>query len=250
MAPGDEGAGPDPARGIFETLLVAGGRPVRLEVHLARMAKSLAAVFDSEVPAGLAADIEAAAGGVELGRMRIDVTPAADGSLRHEVRATAIDPAIFFPARADGADLRTVHPPEWAGAHKWADRDWLESLEAELGDHDVPLILGPGDEVLEAGRANVFAVIEGALATPPVDERILAGTVRADLLALAGDLDVDAVERRLTLADLEGADDVFLTSSIRGVRPARSLDGTAISPRTDLTERLAAALRARWLSNT
>jgi len=45
--------------------------------------------------------------------------------------AEAIDPAIFFPPRRDGADLLPVHPPAWDGAHKWADRDWLESLEAE-----------------------------------------------------------------------------------------------------------------------
>jgi para-aminobenzoate synthetase/4-amino-4-deoxychorismate lyase len=243
-------ASPDPARGIFETMLVAGGHPVRLDAHLERLAGSLREVFGAAPPPDLAADARAAARDLELGRMRIDVVPGAGGALRHEVRAVAIDPAIFFPPRAAGADLIPVHPPAWDGAHKWADRDWLDSLEATLGDHDAPLILAPDDEVLEAGRANVFAVIDGGLATPPVDARILPGTARAAVLAMAGELGVPAAERRLTLAELRAAEDVFLTSSVRGIRPARTLAGTAVSPATDLTERLAATLRARWLGSS
>lgn len=246
-APGDDAAGPDRDRGLFETTLVAAGRPVALDVHLERLGASLREVFDAELPDAVATDALAAARGLELGRLRIDVTPAADRSLRHEVRTEAIDPAIFFPPRRDGADLVAVHPPAWNGAHKWADRDWLESLEAELGDHDVPVIIADNDEVLEAGRANVFAVLEGALATPPVDDRILPGTARAAVLALAADLGVEAAERRLTLADLRAADDVFLTSSVRGIRPARTLAGRPLEPAGDLTERLAHELRARWL---
>jgi para-aminobenzoate synthetase/4-amino-4-deoxychorismate lyase len=242
------GTAADPARGIFETLLVAGGRPVGLDAHLARMAASLREVFGAELPVAVAGDAIDAARDLELGRIRIDVAPGDDGALHHEVRAIAIDPAIFFPARADGADLLPVHPPTWDGSHKWADRHWLDSLEAELGDNEVPLILTAGDEILEAGRANVFAVIDGALATPPVDAGILPGTARAAVLALAANLGVDTAERRLTLADLRAGEDVFLTSSVRGIRPARTLDGTPIDPPTDLTERLATALRARWLN--
>jgi para-aminobenzoate synthetase/4-amino-4-deoxychorismate lyase len=248
-SPGDAAPGPDRDRGLFETMLVAAGRPVGLDAHLDRLTASLREVFGTELPAAVAAETAAAAGDLALGRLRIDVTPAPDGSLRHAIRAETIDPAIFFPPRRDGADLLPVHPPAWDGAHKWADRDWLESLEAELGDHDVPIILADDDEVLEAGRANVFAVLDGALATPPVDDRILPGTARAAVLALAAELGVAAAERRLTLADLEAADDVFLTSSVRGIRPARTLAGRRISPAGDLTERLAHELRARWLSD-
>ena len=211
---------PDLRRGLFETLLIVAGNPVELGVHLARLEASVDKLFGTAAPPNLAEDANAAARDLELGRMRIDVVPGPDGALGHEIKAVAIDPAIFFPPRADGADLIAVHPPAWEGAHKWADRDWLESLEAELGDHDVPLILTAEDEVLEAGRANVFAVLDGALATPPVDDRILPGTARAAVLALAAEFGIETAERRLTLADLKAAEDVFLTSSVRGIRPA------------------------------
>jgi para-aminobenzoate synthetase/4-amino-4-deoxychorismate lyase len=236
---------PDPARGLFETLLVADGNPVRAAAHLARLAASARELFDRELPAELPDSIAAAARPLELGRMRIDLLPE-NGGLRFEIKTEPIDPAIFFPSRADGADVRTVRHPEWAGAHKWADRDWLESVEAEFGEA-VPLILTDTGEVLEAGRANIFVVSDGGLATPPADGRILPGTARAATLELAAELGVPAAERRLYVDDLQRAEDLFLTSSLRGIRPVRSVDGEPLGPADPLVARLAAELRARWL---
>ncbi|HVW48620.1 MAG TPA: aminotransferase class IV [Solirubrobacterales bacterium] len=253
-------AAPDPARGLFETVLVADGRPVRAAPHLDRLAASARELFGRDLPADLPGAIRAAALPLQLGRLRIDLLPAANPkapvetekptenppTLRFEIKAEPIDPAIFFPARADGADVRTVRHPEWAGAHKWADRDWLEALETQLGDV-VPVILTADDEVLEAGRANVFVVRDGALATPPADGRILPGTARAATLELAAELGIPTAERPLHLTDLRTADDLFLTSSLRGIRPVRSLDGVPLERSDPVVERLAHALRARWL---
>lgn len=239
-------AAPDPARGLFETLLVADGRPVRPAPHLDRLAASARELFGRELPAELPDSVAAAARSLELGRMRIDLLPE-NGGLRFEIVTEPIDPAIFFPDREHGADVRTIRHPDWAGAHKWADRDWLESVEAELGDA-VPLILTDDGEVLEAGRANVFVVVAGGgIATPPADGRILPGTARAATLDLAAELGVPATERNLHVDDLRRADDLFLTSSLRGIRPVRSVDGEPLGPADPLVARLAAELRSRWL---
>jgi para-aminobenzoate synthetase/4-amino-4-deoxychorismate lyase len=238
-------ATPDPARGLFETLLVADGRPIRAAAHLDRLGASARELFDHELPAELPGSVAAAAHPLELGRMRIDLLPE-NGGLRFEITTEPIDPAIFFPDREHGADVRTVRHPDWAGAHKWADRDWLESVEAELGDA-VPLILADEGEALEAGRANVFVVSGGGLATPPADGRILPGTARAATLELAAELGVPAAERPVYIDDLRHADDLFLTSSLRGIRPVRTLDGTPLEKADPLVERLATALRHRWL---
>ncbi len=240
-------AAPDPARGLFETLLVTDGRPVRAAPHLDRLAASARELFDRELPAELPDSVTEAARPLELGRMRIDLLPE-NGGLRFEIKTEPIDPAIFFPDRVHGADVRTVRHPAWAGAHKWADRDWLESVEKEFGDA-VPLILGTDDEVLEAGRANLFIVTAGGLATPRADGRILPGTARAATLDLAADLGVPAAERRLHLGDLRTADDLFLTSSLRGIRPVRSIDGEHLERSDPLVERLATELRRRWLAD-
>jgi para-aminobenzoate synthetase/4-amino-4-deoxychorismate lyase len=110
----------------------------------------------------------------------------------------------------------------------------------------VPLLLGADGAVLEAGRANLFAVFDRALATPPLDRRILPGTARAAVLALAAELGIEAAERPLSLEDLRRSGEVFLTSSVRGIRPARWLDGAEL-PGHATTDRLAAELRRRWL---
>ena len=238
-------AAPDPARGLFETLLVAAGRPVRATAHLDRLRASARELFGQDLPAALPAAVIAAARPLELGRMRIDLVPA-QGDLRFEIATEPIDPTIFFPDRKHGADLRTVRHPDWAGAHKWADRDWLEAVEAEFGDA-VPLVVTEAGEVLEAGRANVFAIEGGGLVTPPTDGRILPGTARAATLELAGELGIPTAERPLYLDDLRRADDLFLTSSLRGIRPVSSLDGIPPARSDPLVERLATALRRRWL---
>ncbi len=237
---------PDPGRGLFETVLVADGAPVELDAHLARLAASAREHLGAEPPADLAAGAAAACAGIALGRLRIELAPDAEGGLRPRFEATPIDPSFAFPDREHGELLRSVPAGRGSGAHKWSDRAWLERLEAELGE-EVPLLVAADGDVLEAGRANVFAVFDGTLATPPLDGRILAGTARAATLKLAAELGIEAVERPLTLADLHEADEVFLTSSVRGLRPATRLDGQDLQARSHLTERLAAELRKRWL---
>ena len=237
---------PDPRRGLFETLLVLSERPVALERHLRRLARSARDLYGAELPERLAVDAVAACAGVALGRERIDVTLDADGAVAWKAVATAIDPDEFFPPWAHGAKLCSVDAAQWSGAHKLADRDWLERKEAELGDA-VPLLIGAGGTVLEAGRANVFAVLDGALATPPLDGRILPGTARAATVELAAELGIEVEARPLSVADLHRSGEVFLTSSVRGIRPARSLDGQPL-PGHATTDRLATELRRRWLA--
>ena len=234
---------PDPSRGLFETLLVAEGRPVELDAHLDRLAASVRELFGTDLPGSVRADAEREASGLELGRLRIDVAPGADGALVHSVAVKRIDPDFSFPERGDA--LRSVTAPGWSGAHKWADRGWLEEVEAKFGE-EVPLILDDSGEVLEAGRANVFAVVDGALVTPPADERILPGTARAATIEIAHELGIPVAEHSLTLVDLHAAEGVFLTSSVRGLRPAHSLDGADLGDPGELVALLASQLYSRW----
>jgi para-aminobenzoate synthetase/4-amino-4-deoxychorismate lyase len=229
-------------------MLIAGGRPVELVAHLGRLTGSARELFAAELPEELPGDTVRAAAGIELGRLRVDVVPDGEGGLSHSIDATAIDPAAFFPDWERGERLRSVDAEGWSGAHKWSDRRWLENAERELGD-GVPLLVGADGNALEAGRANLFVVEEGRLATPPIDGRILPGTARAATLEIAADLGIDADERTVPLSELGAADEVFLTSSVRGLRPVRWLDGVELERRSELVERLAAELRERWLGS-
>src|ERR1700759_4564919 len=96
---------PDPARGLFETMLVADGPAVRAGRHPHRLGASAREVFGQDLPVELPAAIRDAAAPLDLGRMRIDLLPDGDGTpptLRFEIAAAPIDPAIFFPDHANG----------------------------------------------------------------------------------------------------------------------------------------------------
>jgi len=231
---------PTPNRelGLFETLLVLDGEPVALGAHLERLAASLDAVFAAELPPGLAEEAAAHARGLALGRMRIVVDPAGTTTFATQ----EVDPLDFFPRPERGAELRSVRCPGGLGRHKWADRRPLGETPAG----PVSLLLDRDDEVLEAGRANVFVVVGEALFTPRADGRILPGTARAATIEVAAAAGVEVREESLRRDDLLAADEVFLTGSVRGVEPVRTLDGVDLSTGGQMGRRIGEGLRRRW----
>jgi len=103
-----------------------------------------------------------------------------------------------------------------------------------------------GDQLLEAGWANLFVAREETLWTPPADGRILPGTARAAVLAIAREKGLDAREQPLSAAALQTAEETFLTNSIRGIEPATVIDATPLPGCGPVSRRLADALRRRW----
>jgi branched-subunit amino acid aminotransferase/4-amino-4-deoxychorismate lyase len=96
-----------------------------------------------------------------------------------------------------------------------AARDAAARAAQDAGAFEALLAL-PGGAVVDAARANVWAVLDGRLVTPPLAHGALPGVVRALLLeGLAA-----AREAPLARADLARASEVFLTSSGLRVAPA------------------------------
>jgi para-aminobenzoate synthetase / 4-amino-4-deoxychorismate lyase len=185
---------PDPALGIFSTLLVVDGEPQRLDAHLARLAGSLSELYERALPGDLETRVRTLARTTQgRARLRIDVTPEADAEL------------FTTPARERERPI-VLHPytlPGGLGAHKWRDRALVDALT------QTPLLLDADGTVLEAGWANVLIRRGGSLLRPRADGRILPGTTLPD-----------AEEADLTLADLRRADEILVSSSIVGVVPA------------------------------
>jgi para-aminobenzoate synthetase/4-amino-4-deoxychorismate lyase len=229
---------PDPAKGVFETLLVVGGEPMELGGHLARLGRSLTEIYGVELPAEASELVRATAAGVELGRLRVTAVPRA-GVVDIALEARPIDPAIMFPT--SGAALRQVDRPGGHGSHKWVDRRGMGHPDAGPGQ-----LICDGDEALEAGWANLFAIREETLWTPPADGRILAGMARAAVLELAAEEGLATTEQPIPASELLKADETFLTNSIRGIEPITELDGTPLPGSGQISRRLAAALQQRW----
>jgi para-aminobenzoate synthetase/4-amino-4-deoxychorismate lyase len=225
---------PDQSRGVFETFLVTDGRPIELAAHLARLDRSLRTLYGTGVPAGAEEAVHDAARGVALGRLRLDVVPA-HGALTTSVRVAAVEPAIVFPEAGVRVTPLTV-PGGW-GPHKWVDRGVLDR-----GGDSLPLLVDHDHAtVLEASRANVFIVEGSRLFTPPADGRILPGVTRARLLAL-----LDVREEIVSLDRLAGADEAFLSGSVRGVEAVSVCAGRRIWAPGPVTRAVADQLKRHW----
>jgi para-aminobenzoate synthetase/4-amino-4-deoxychorismate lyase len=238
---------PDPAQGVFETLLVVRGVPCELDAHLERLRASLRSLHDVALPAAARELALERAGGLALGRLRLSLTPRGDGAPRVEAVAQAVDRVTVLPGWELALDLRSVAADGWRGAHKWADRRLLERLDAQAAPESA-LLVDRERGVLETTCANVFAVGEdGVLRTPPLDGGVLPGVTRARVLALARAAGVAVREERLRTEQLLLARELFATGSVRGVEPVRSLDGVAVGGPGPVTAALARELRLQWL---
>ena len=197
---------------LIETLRYAHGEGfTRLELHLARMARS-ASVF------GIAFDRARALRNLRSavfdagGPMRVRLTLDEAGGFK----ATAVPLAAGAPAQWRYAiSPHRILSTDILQQHKTSWRELYESeharLTAEQGCDEV-LFLNECGEIAEGSRTNVFAEIGGALVTPPLSAGVLDGCLRRELTD-AG----KCIERTLTPFDLAKADAVYLGNSLRGL---------------------------------
>jgi para-aminobenzoate synthetase/4-amino-4-deoxychorismate lyase len=207
-----------------------------MEAHLGRLTDSLDELFP-----GLATpDLGQMEIQMESGVMRIVVVPGAD---RFEMKVSFRETEERFGPVA----LHSLVLTGGLGPHKWADRSLLDEAQDTLPEGALPLLVDEQGFVLEASRANVFAVRDGVLLTPPLDGRILPGVTRMRVIESAGGLGTEAPEPRLHLNDLLGADEVFLTGSVRGIERVGAIDGTVLATGGNVTSELSAELRRTWV---
>jgi para-aminobenzoate synthetase/4-amino-4-deoxychorismate lyase len=229
---------PDPAAGVFETLLVSDGTPVALERHLARLRRSVFALYGAELPHGLASELLQAAAEAEndAARMRVNARPVSGRS------AVSIDFELSALAEREvPVELVPRTVPGGLGEHKWIDRRMLSALAAE-GEGE-PLLCDLDGFVLEAARASVFCVESGGrVVTPPLDGRILPGVTRALVLELAPRLGLIVSVEPLSLGRLAEADEWFVTGALGGVEPAHLEGRPPAHDAGEVATRLARAL--------
>lgn len=105
----------------------------------------------------------------------------------------------------------------------------LAAREAALAGADDALMLNTQGRVCCTTIANVVAVFGDRLVTPPITEGCLPGVMRALVMEAAPKLGLGVEERPMAPDELLGARAVFLTNSVRFLRPATDLDGTGLA---------------------
>ena len=105
----------------------------------------------------------------------------------------------------------------------------LANNEALQDGYDEALLLDTEGFVAEGSGENVFIVKEGVLYEPEIASA-LTGITRSTVHALAADLGIPVITRRLTRDDLYIADEAFFTGTAAEVTPIREIDNRRIGP--------------------
>lgn len=237
--------------GLFETVLFLRGVAPLWPRHRARLgeglqrlaipAPDLDALHDEAV--ALSADLDRAV-------VRITVTrgvgergyappTAAQPTRILAATAAAMPPADWYAQgiRVRCCALRLATQPLLAGL-KHLNRLEQVLARAEWDDAAIAegLLADEAGHVVSATAANLFAVVGGRLLTPSLQRCGIAGIARAEVLARR---DVQVCE--ITWDELMRADEIFLTSSVRGIVPVSRIDAHAFAPGP-----LTRALQREW----
>lgn len=232
--------------GLFETLRAYRGKPFLFEEHLARLEAAAKEVALPAPPRAALREAVAAvldANGLRAADARVRITltrgPGGEGLWPEGPPAptvlvvagpVALPPGLHERGAAAVTSRRRVLAGEPAVKSTSFQAHVLAKAEARRAGAWEALLLNHRGEVAEGATSNVFVLgADGALVTPPPGAGILPGLTRAAVLRLAAPaLCLDAREAPLTPADVAGAREAFLTSSVAEVVPLVRLDGRAI----------------------
>jgi branched-chain amino acid aminotransferase len=225
---------------LFESLLVRAGQPMFLREHLDRLELSAHLSefrFDrAETTALIRAAL--AHSSIKSGRLRLTLSrgefsglsfPSTDSRLILTLAPySELSTDQRVPGwRAVSAPNQRANPLSHLPQMKrgnYADCLYAFNHARSCGA-DEALFITPENLLLEGSISNLFLVKDGQLRTPHLGGLVLAGVIRRQLLNLADQIGLEAVEAALAEAELFQADEVFLCNSLILIMPLVELDG-------------------------
>ncbi len=241
--------------GVYEVIRVYGGKMFALEEHLQRLEMSAAAV-EINMPWNshqLAAIVEGVLKQSNIREAMVYMQVTRGVAPRNHLFDPDIKPGLLVTVRnvpeispaiySEG--VKVITQPEF----RWQMRNVKSiSLQAAVlakhrarkaGAAEVVFVL-PDGTVTECGASNIFIVREGILMTHPADNRILAGVTRQQVLGLAEAAGLKVMVAPFYMADLLGADEVFITGTVSEIVPVVAVDDRQVASGRSgpLTERL------------
>ena len=119
----------------------------------------------------------------------------------------------------------------------------LANMEATDDGYDEALLLDASGFVSEGAGENIFVVKNGVIYTPDLSAGALNGITRNTVFAIAKDLGLEIVQKRITRDEVYIADEAFFTGTAAEVTPIRELDRIeiGIGSRGPITEKIQTA---------
>jgi branched-chain amino acid aminotransferase len=228
--------------GLFETMRCHRGKVFRLDDHLNRLLASARTLsIEHGYDRGQLADairMLLEANGLTEARLRLTLTsgpPRAEGEAKATllITATGFEP---YPSEYYERGVRVVltearqNPTDPLSGHKstcYASRLIVlgaahRKLAAEA------LWFTTDNRLAEGCISNVFLVKDGKVYTPGAAAGILPGIARKTVLELAAAVNIALEEKDLTVHDLLGADEVFITNVVMLVLPVVAVEAHTV----------------------
>lgn len=239
--------------GVFETMASYEGRVFAYGKHHSRLLQS-AEIIGIDVPQrGV---IEAAmtevlmANDLASGRARVRLTLT--GGVNPLAGGDKAGLAIITAVAADPAPGNTVARLAWvpqvlneraagSGVKSISYAEQVLALRhARLMGADEALLLNSRACLAEGSMSNVFLVKDGVVRTPSLASGCLPGVTRQLVIALCNELGLALEQCELGKQDVDDADEIFLTSSVREIQGGCLL-GAGPPVVGDVTKQLAQA---------
>jgi branched-chain amino acid aminotransferase len=242
--------------GVYETMRTYNRVPFLFDRHVRRLRASadhlqLRVPFDDKTLARSIGDTVAAAFGQPSGGrgtnpeayIRVLLTRGV-GELTYDVKATP-EPSLVIivkpleepPARVfdSGIKISLVpvlrnHPGSVNPIIKSNNllNNALAMQEAYRRGAEEALMCNYRGELSECSQSNFFLVRKGMALTPASEAGLLEGVTRAFLFEVGRDVGVEVRNATLYPADLEAADEVFITSTTRELSPVVRIDDRVV----------------------
>ncbi|THF62110.1 D-amino acid aminotransferase [Pseudothauera rhizosphaerae] len=229
--------------GAYEVIPVYSRRPFRLEEHLARLARTLAAL---RLP-----DPHGAAGWAEIVReivarnawedqsVYLQVTRGADDKRSHAF-PVPIRPTVFLMSEElvtpPAAQLETGVAAVGAADFRWLRCDLKTVallanclLRQQAVDHGcAETVLFRDGFLTEGSASNIFIVRDGVVLAPPKSHLMLPGITYDVVLELAERHGQPHQVREILEDEVRSADEIWMTSSTKEVLAITTLDGRPV----------------------
>jgi branched-chain amino acid aminotransferase len=257
--------------GVYETLRTYNRVPFLYDRHVRRLRASadrlgLLVPFGNEALAGWIQDTVVAAGDLEEAYIRVLLTRGV-GELSYDIAATPapslvviVKPLDAVPTRVEqeGITISLVpvlrnHPGSVNPIIKSNNllNNAIAMQQANQRGGEEALMCNYRGELSECSQSNFFMARGGVLLTPPSEAGLLEGITRGFLVDLAREAGIEAREETLYPADLDTADEVFITSTTRELSPVVRVDDRIIgngAPGPIAVDLLARYRRYAWES--
>ncbi|MBI2320762.1 MAG: D-amino-acid transaminase [Chloroflexi bacterium] len=230
------------ADGIYEVIRVYSGQIFEGERHFARLERS-AAFLELPLSPGVAS-VRAAGeellrrGALREAQIYIQVTRGV--AARAHALPSDIAPTVVVLVRGAvvppeeqverGVAAITASDTRWAHVHVKVigllPNVLAKQRAIRAGAYEAIFIRD--GYVTDCTATNVFAVIDGAVTTPPKSNYILHGITREVVLELCAAEGLPHAEAPVTEAQLHGAEEIFVTGTNTEVLPIVTLNGQAV----------------------